>query len=116
MKATATFNGTVLTSETLAATRQWFADNAQACIDEATRGDVRVNDLAQYIVWRQDQAAASLRGDSDHTFTFLQRAYYIQTGDACPPDPKNGVIVWAARNPEYMKEFDGEPVATIELI
>jgi hypothetical protein len=35
--------------------------------------------------------------------------------DACPFDPKAGVIVWGARDPELMKRFDGTPVARIEL-
>ena len=28
---------------------------------------------------------------------------------------EGGVIVWAARNPEIMKMFDGEPVATVPV-
>jgi len=36
-------------------------------------------------------------------------------GDACPTDPKAGVIVWGAQDPELMKQFDGEVKATIEL-
>lgn len=81
MQTPATFNGTPLTDETINATRQWFADNAQACIDEAVRGDVRVNDLAGYTAQQLERAASSLRGEGDHTFTFLQRAHYIQTGE-----------------------------------
>lgn len=74
---------TLLTQETIRATRQWFADNAHACIAEARSGAVRVNDLPAYIAWREESAVAALRGDYDHSLTFLQRATYIQTGD-CP--------------------------------
>jgi hypothetical protein len=75
------FAGVELTAETIAATRQWFADNAQGCIDEAVSGVVRVNDLASYIEWRREQIADSLAGKGDHTFTFLQRAHTLQTGE-----------------------------------
>jgi hypothetical protein len=73
----------LLTPETIQATRQWFADNARACIAEVQSGEVRVNDLPAYTAWREESAAAALRGDYDRTLTFLQRATYIQTGD-CP--------------------------------
>lgn len=76
-----TFAGVELTPATVAATRQLFADNAQACIDEATSGAVRVNDLAAYIEWRREEIADSLAGKWDHTFTFLQRAHTLQTGE-----------------------------------
>lgn len=74
---------TLLTPETIRATRQWFADNERACIAEAQSGEVRVNDLPDYIAWREESAAAALRGDYDRSLTFLQRATYIQTGN-CP--------------------------------
>ena len=74
---------TLLTPETIRATRQWFADNAHACIAEAQSGEVRVNDLPAYVEWCEQSAAAALRGDYDHSLTFRQRATYIQTGE-CP--------------------------------
>lgn len=74
---------TLLTPETIRATRQWFADNAHACIAETRSGAVRVNDLPAYAAWCEERAAAALRGDYDHSLTFLQRATYTQTGD-CP--------------------------------
>lgn len=76
------FNGVTLTQETIIAARQWFADNAQACIDEVTSGAVRVNDPETYFEWRRQSAADSLAGKNDHTFTFMQRAHYIQTGES----------------------------------
>ncbi|KAF1011077.1 MAG: hypothetical protein E5299_01498 [Burkholderia gladioli] len=79
-----TFNGVVITDETIKKTRQWYADNAAHCIAEAESGTVRVNDLDEYRKWRQQQAARSLDGLDDHTFAFLQRAYFIQTGESVP--------------------------------
>jgi hypothetical protein len=75
------FNNVVISEATIAATRQWFADNAQACIDEVMSGDVKVNDVVSYVKWRKEQIADSLAGRSDHTFTFVQRAHTIQTGE-----------------------------------
>jgi hypothetical protein len=80
-----------LTADTIAATRAWYADNALAMLAEAreyvesngARGQ-RVNDLASYATWCEGMAADSLRGDSDHTLAFVQRAYYIQTGKSVP--------------------------------
>lgn len=78
----AKFNGVTLTSETILTTRQWFADNDQACIDEAVSGQVRVNDLPSFIEWKKQSIVDGLAGKWDHTFTFLQRAYFIQTGES----------------------------------
>jgi hypothetical protein len=70
-----------ITKETIMQTRQWFLDNTQACIDEAISGDVKVNDINSYVestLKRMDDIEA---GEWDHTFTFQQRAVYIQTGE-----------------------------------
>jgi hypothetical protein len=88
---TITVHGTdlELTAETITATRAWYADNAFAMIAEAaeyvaTNGQSgqRVNDIDSHKAWCEGMAAASLRGDSDHTFAFVQRALYIQTGES----------------------------------
>lgn len=80
-----------LTQETIAATRQWFADNSIACIAEAQlyvdtdgRQGFYVNDLASYVEWQEDLARQSLDGDGDHTFAFVQRAVAHQTGECIP--------------------------------
>lgn len=73
-----------ITEETILKTRQWYADNAQACIDEAVSGKVRVNGLSEYIEWRRQGAADTLAGKLDHTFAFIQIAYYLQTGISVP--------------------------------
>ncbi len=71
---------TNLTAETIKATRQWFADNALACIAEVESGEVRVNDRERYFAWRMQCHADALAGRYDHSLTFLQRATYIQSG------------------------------------
>lgn len=70
-----------LTTETISATRQWFIDNAQGCINEAVTGEVRVNDLPRYIKWNEVRIEDIKAGNSDHTFTFIQMAWYIQSGE-----------------------------------
>lgn len=85
------FNGTELTEETIIATRQWYADNATECISQArlyieTDGaqGFRVNDIDRYTKWNEKCAADSLAGLSDNNFAFMQRAYFIQTGECVP--------------------------------
>jgi hypothetical protein len=75
------FNGVTLTQDTIQKARQWFADNAQACIDEVRSGEVKVNDPESYFEWRKQSASDTLDGKNDHTFAFLQCAYWIQTGE-----------------------------------
>lgn len=75
------FNGVTLTDETIQAAREWFAENARECINDAKSGAVRVNDLGSYVEWQSECIADSLAGKWDHTFTFLQRAHSMQTGD-----------------------------------
>lgn len=77
----AKFAGVELTQESIIAARQWFHDNALACISEVESGAVKVNDPAEYFAWRKQQAADSLAGKNDHTFALLQKAHYIQTGE-----------------------------------
>lgn len=73
-----------LTNETIQVTRQWFADNSQACIDEVMSGDIvlpsHVNKV-DYFASCRVRAVEHLSGKWDHTFTFLQRAHFIQTGE-----------------------------------
>lgn len=77
----ATNNMSNITQETILLTRKWFADNALACIAEVEDGSVKVNDKESYYIWCRKRHDASLNGDNDHTFTFRQRAWYIQTGE-----------------------------------
>lgn len=70
-----------LTQETILATRQWFADNALACMSEVEDGSVKVNDVDAYYAWVRGRRDDALAGKNDHTFTFQQRGWYIQTGE-----------------------------------
>lgn len=74
-------NTQTLTEATIQATRQWFADNQEACIEEAISGAVRVNNLEDYIEKCLENKEDVMSGKWDHTFTFRQRAYFIQTGE-----------------------------------
>lgn len=76
------FNGVELTEETILKTRKWFADNALACIEEVKSGKVRANDEEKYFASREKQAKEYIEGCHTITFTFLQRAYFIQTGES----------------------------------
>jgi hypothetical protein len=76
------FNGVELTKESIQKTRKWFSDNAIACIEEVKSGKVRVNDEEFYFNWRNKEAKEFMEGKHDFTVTFLQRAYFIQTGES----------------------------------
>jgi len=78
------FNGVQLTDWSIRKARQRFADNALSCIEEAESGDVYVMDIEAYRAWRMQQIEDALVDRIDHTFDFLQRAYYIQTGGSVP--------------------------------
>ena len=76
------FNNVELTPETLEQTKQSFIDGCKDCIREAESGEVFVNDLEDYTAWRLSQIRSYENDENSHTFTFLQRAYYIQTGES----------------------------------
>ena len=79
-----TFNGVTITQESIIACRQWFADNQQACIEGALDGTLglasHVN-VTEYIEACQRKQDSIEVGEQDHTFTFMQRAHYMQTGE-----------------------------------
>jgi len=77
-----------LTPESIRATREWFMRNALACIHDAVTGVSRVNDLQAYVLWCAERYDAAHAGEADHTFTFWQRAYALQTGVCVPLLPK----------------------------
>ncbi|MGV6935984.1 hypothetical protein ACWA2B_10760 [Paenibacillus sp. CMM36] len=76
------FNGVELTEASILRTRKLFADIALECIEEVQCGKVSVNDPESYFAWRREEANDVLEGKADHTLTFLQRAYYVQTGES----------------------------------
>jgi hypothetical protein len=73
-----------LTPETILATRKFYVDNAQECIDEVLDGLVQVNDTAKYIKDMQKRKLQALNGEFDGTLAFRQKAVYIQTGEEFP--------------------------------
>jgi len=78
----ARFNGTELTEESMQATRQWFHDNAMQCAEDIRSGETKVDAPEAAIEWYEGLARANLRGGFEHSFTFLQHAYFIQTGES----------------------------------
>lgn len=83
-KAPARFNGEILTEATIIATRQHFADIYQAVIDKTLSGEhapASHVDIQGYIAQYKEKQRAMLAGESEDNFTFLQRAYWLQTGD-----------------------------------
>jgi len=74
----------ILTEETIFKTRQYYSNNAQICIDKAVDGTYTVNDLDSYVEWQLKGIADCNMGLHDHTFAFIQMAYYIQSGECVP--------------------------------
>jgi hypothetical protein len=77
-------NNVVITNESIEKTRQWFINNLLSCIIDTRIGTQFVNDVEKYTDDSLSQIVDFQRGENDHTFTFQQRAYYIQTGDSVP--------------------------------
>ena len=79
------FNRVQITEESIHACRQWFIDNQQACISGALDGTLglasHVNVLS-YITKCTEKQTDIAHGKWDKTFTFMQRADYIQTGES----------------------------------
>ena len=65
------------------APRQWAGDKGTTG-SVAVGPYVRVNNLDSYVAWCEAAAQDSLDGKGDHTLTFIQRAYFIQTGHSVP--------------------------------
>jgi len=77
------FNGISLTDATIKATRQHFADIHTARIREVQNGAVKLPSHvseSEYFASCGRHAQESLNGMRDNSVTFLQRAYWIQTG------------------------------------
>jgi len=75
------FAGVTITPETVQLTREHFAALYNACASECQSGGITVNDPALYIDRCNRNAAQALSGRFDTSFTFMQRAHYLQTGD-----------------------------------
>lgn len=72
----------IVQQEFILKARTHFANLSMKCIEEAKSGSVKVNDLDAYVAWNERQITESLEGKWDHTFTHLQYAYYLQTGES----------------------------------
>lgn len=78
------FANVEIANETIQRTRKHFADIARDCITDAGSGVTFVNDLESYKAWQMSVLDDALTGKMDHTFTFLQRAHWLQTGECLP--------------------------------
>lgn len=76
-----------ITEETINLTREWFADNARKCAEQAISGEIKVNDLDSYLISCKRRETEALTGDINN-FAFWQRAYFIQTGECLSFLPK----------------------------
>lgn len=68
-----------MTDELRHLTRKWFVEQELKAMDEA-KSFFSEEYLPQYLLWRQANITRILEGKEDHTFTFRQRAYYLQNG------------------------------------
>lgn len=76
------FNSVVITEDSLNAARQFFIDNAHAQINAVRCGEMKVNDVDKFIDCKIEAMLDYESGRYDHTFTMMQRAHYIQTGES----------------------------------
>ena len=74
------FNNTEITESTIINTRNYFAQISENCIQGALTNEFHVNDVDKYVEWKSKSKQDYLDGKSDHTLTFLQYAYFLQTG------------------------------------
>lgn len=75
------FNNTELTNDTILKTDKHFANICKECIDGAINKDFHVNDLDRYIQDKKRHMNNYIKGLNRNTLTYLQRAYWIQTGE-----------------------------------
>jgi len=76
-----------VSAEVRQATREWFRDNARACVAEVESGAVKLGShysLEQYRADMAEREAQAMRGDYDRSFAFQQRAKWI-AGEPCAP-------------------------------
>ena len=76
------FNGTEITAETVAAARQWYAEHFDTLAAEAPTFLASHYPLEQYRADMTDKKRAALAGEYDRSLAFMQRAYFIQTGES----------------------------------
>lgn len=72
----------LLSEDTVNKTCQWYADNAQGCIDEVLSGRVGVNDQPAYIESKLTDKENYLSKSFEVGLWFYQKALFIQTGQS----------------------------------
>ena len=78
------FNGVELTQATIEATKAYWVNHHLRCIEDVRSGEVKVNYPEKYFkheLERIDFYTTEFDA-SKVSLTFLQRAYYIQTGES----------------------------------
>lgn len=73
----------ILTKDTIVKTREWFIQNELGCIAEVESGEVYLNPEYGFDRYKGDclsNIEKIKQGEWDHSLTFVQRAYYIQSG------------------------------------
>lgn len=70
----------LLTDETIRLTKQSFIENDYKCLESAILKEFNVNDLPSYILWIKSMIE-DMRNCTRYSFTFIQRAYFIQSGE-----------------------------------
>ena len=78
------FNNVEITPETFEATKQYFIDLNKELIRQVKSDELIVNNPDNYVQWKQDNIEYYKNLENTINFTFLQRAYFIQTGDCLP--------------------------------
>jgi len=77
------YNGIALKLEDILKTRIYFYELCLDCIKEAQENQ-SVNNIQEYTEYEMNEARKYLEGKHDNTFTFLQRAYFLKTGESVP--------------------------------
>ena len=75
------FNNVIITNDTILKTRKYYIDLANKCINAALNGSMFVNDIQEYIAQQKSYILGFQSDKYDYSISFLQRAYYIQTGE-----------------------------------
>ena len=75
------FNGEELTEESILKARKFFSDNCLSCIKEVKSGKLKIYcDKEEFYKSEERNSKDYLDGINDKTLSFLQYAYYVQTG------------------------------------
>ena len=79
-------NSVEITQETILKTREWFIKNSNDCIEYVRINDgvFKCNDPDGWISMLEQDKIDTANGKYDHYLGFLQKAYYIQTGNSVP--------------------------------